>query len=108
MQPEEFTNFKEMLKEKLPVTFRVNPGLKNHEALVAMFSNPNFIKDMAIEHAEDEKTEAVGTKHTEHVGKTQLKTATLDFDALKFECKKWYPSQLVWELEMPKDLFRKN
>ena len=48
--------------EKLPVTFRVNPGLTNFEALLNMFQDPDFIGSMAIQQDEKDQTEAVGTK----------------------------------------------
>ena len=32
----------------------------------------------------------------------------MDYATLKFECKKFYPKQLVYELDMPKELLRKN
>lgn len=36
-EPAEFQLFIETLQNKLPVTFRVNPSLVNHEALIEMF-----------------------------------------------------------------------
>ena len=63
LDAKEFVRFKDTLIEKLPVTFRINPGLSNHESLVKMFNDPNFIVDMAIEQPEDEKTEAIATTH---------------------------------------------
>ena len=37
---EEFEEFKKTLQDKLPVTFRVNPGLINHQKVVEMFKDP--------------------------------------------------------------------
>jgi 16S rRNA C967 or C1407 C5-methylase (RsmB/RsmF family) len=45
---EEFEEFKKTLVEKLPVTFRVNPGLPNYQTVVRMFQDPNFLIDNAI------------------------------------------------------------
>ena len=39
----EFEKFKTTLYEKLPVTFRVNPGQPNFKELVKMFKDPEFL-----------------------------------------------------------------
>ena len=44
MDATEFEQFKSILLEKLPVTFRVNPGVIEHEKVVGMLRDPDFIK----------------------------------------------------------------
>jgi len=41
------------LYEKLPVTFRVNPGLVNFQEVVKMLKDPQFISKNAIKGEED-------------------------------------------------------
>lgn len=41
---EEFQLFIKTLGDKLPVTFRINPGLLNYEALVSLFTDPAFVE----------------------------------------------------------------
>jgi hypothetical protein len=43
MSEEEFDKFRETLMQKLPVVFRVNPGLLNYQSLVDMFKDEQFI-----------------------------------------------------------------
>ena len=50
---DEFDKFKKTLYDKLPVTFRINSQLANHQALVDMFSDPEFIQKYSVEQ-EDE------------------------------------------------------
>lgn len=44
----------------------------------------------------------------EHSSKTALRKQAIDFSAMKFDCKDYYPGRLVYELMMPKELLRKN
>lgn len=48
---EEFLEFKRTLLEKLPVTFRVNPGNIGHEKVVEMLKDPKFIESNTIDPA---------------------------------------------------------
>ena len=52
---EEFEEFKKTLVEKLPVTFRVNPGLPSFQTVVNMFQDPNFLVNNAISEQVDQK-----------------------------------------------------
>ena len=51
---DEFETFKKTLYEKLPVTFRINPGLINFKEMVKMLKDPEFIKKNAVEVEENE------------------------------------------------------
>ena len=49
MDKDEFSQFRSTLQEKLPVTFRLNPVLYGHSALVDMFCDEKLIESMAVE-----------------------------------------------------------
>jgi len=44
MDAEEFARFKSVLLEKLPVTFRVNPGVIEYEKMTTMLRDPSFME----------------------------------------------------------------
>jgi hypothetical protein len=46
--PAEFELFKTTLYEKLPVTFRVNPGIANFQEVVKMLKDPNFLEKYSV------------------------------------------------------------
>lgn len=50
LSDEEFSQFTETLKLKLPTTFRVNPLNANFQALTSLFLNPEFISDWRKSH----------------------------------------------------------
>jgi len=52
---EEFEEFKKTLVDKLPVTFRVNPGLTNYKTVVEMFKDPKFLEKYATQHEEKQE-----------------------------------------------------
>ena len=67
MDKDEFALFRATLQEKLPVTFRLNPVLYGHKALVEMFGDEKLIESMAVEH--ESKDEQVSTNQAEHPSK---------------------------------------
>ena len=52
----DYQPFIDTLKDKLPVTFRVNPGQLNHQDMVKILKDPGFIEQYAVqaEEAQDE------------------------------------------------------
>lgn len=71
---DEFDKFKKTLYDKLPVTFRVNPSLPNHQAMVAMFSDPDFIKKYSAHQEEDEGAQReIKMGQSEHIYKDSLR-----------------------------------
>ena len=53
---EEFERFIKTLKDKLPVTFRVNPSLVNYQEMIKLFLDPDFVEKYWI-HQDDKVTE---------------------------------------------------
>ena len=95
----------------------MNPSLLGYQNLVDMFGDAKFIEKMAVldDDAEekkpivDEKQEVkVDMSQKEHPGKNTLKKQALNYADMKFDCKKYYPLDLVYELMVPKELLRKN
>ena len=87
MGSEEFNQFKAVLLEKLPVTFRVNPGLLQHQQVVQMFTDEDLVRKMATQGVDEKDQMEVSNNHGDHPGKDQLRKATLNFEQMKCECK---------------------
>lgn len=74
---EEFTEFKNTLYEKLPVTFRANPGLINYEKIVEMFKDPSFIENN-FEYIEDTNDKEIKMGQADHMYSNHLKKIKID------------------------------
>lgn len=59
MSDEEFLEFKNTLLDKLPVTFRINPSLMSHEAVLEMLRDPKFIEEYATKDEGQDSFQAV-------------------------------------------------
>ena len=77
MSDEEFNLFAKTLTDKLPVTFRINPGLVNYQELAKIFRDPEFILKYAVasEVKDDESKEVAEIKmgQADHYYKDTLK-----------------------------------
>ena len=93
----EFTIFENTLKEKLPVTFRINSGENNYLQMSEMLRHPDFIRRFT-------EGQAV-VEPDEH---NSMKTAIVDYDSLRMDCKAFYPGQSVFEMMIPKEMLKKN
>lgn len=89
--------FEATLKEKLPVTFRLNSGSHNYERVSQLFNDPDFIKNFTDENFSIEPDEH-----------GSLKTAPIDYSKLKIDCKPYYPNKTLFELMIPRELLKKN
>lgn len=72
--------FEQTLKEKLPVTFRINSGEVNHQKFSEMLRASDFIEKYTSKEFEVEPDE-----HGSY------KTAKVDFSQLCMDCKPYYP-----------------
>jgi 16S rRNA C967 or C1407 C5-methylase (RsmB/RsmF family) len=97
MTPSEFVLFEATLKEKLPVTFRINSGEHNFEKVSQMLRDPDFIKNF---------TDSTVTMEPDEHG--SMKTAKIDYSALRMDCKPFYPNQVLFEMMIPRELLKKN
>lgn len=98
MGEEEFQRFTALLQEKLPVTFRVNPVKINHKNLIDYFNKPDFFTQYEAEEAKAITSESRGN---------DLKKA-IDVSECSCTNKPYYPGGLLFEMSMPRELFKKN
>lgn len=97
MGADEFKLFEATLKEKLPVTFRLNSGEHNFEKVSEMLRDPEFVskytdKDLEVQHDENQS----------------MKTTKIDFSTLRMDCKPYYPNSVLFEMMIPRELLKKN
>jgi len=101
---EEFTNesdfnrFLATLKEKLPVTFRINENVPNYKNFLEKIKHPDFVKNVISAAA------AAGqeNKEMQTEEKKEGENEEVDYDSIQEQIKlsnvSWYPRDLVWEL----------
>ncbi len=89
--------FEATLKEKLPVTFRLNCGEHNYQRVSLLLNDPDFIKRFT-----DENFTVEPDVHG------SLKTAAVDYSSLSMDCKPYYPNQTLFEMMIPRELLKKN
>lgn len=87
-----------MLKEKLPVTFRVNQTEVQHETVCEMLKDKQFIEKY---YQEGEQVEGVSEE--------DWKNKALDLTQVQLSAKKYYPpGDVLYELTVPRELLKKN
>jgi multisite-specific tRNA:(cytosine-C5)-methyltransferase len=95
---QEFVEFTNTLKEKLPVTFRVNQTEVSHEVVCQMFTDKQFIKRYYL-----------GSDKVEGVSEEDWKNKSLDLSQVQLAAKKYYPpGDVLFELTVPRELLKKN
>ena len=62
-----------------------------------MLSDPEFIRKFT-----DQNFQAEPDEHG------SLKTAKIDYDSLRMDCKPYYPNQTLFEMMIPRELLKKN
>lgn len=95
----EFKQFLEVLTQKLPVCFRINNTIPNYQHFLNKIKDPQWILG-ASSINEEKKAEASMTEEKEE---EQLNMKTLFFKPIK-----WYPNELVWELNLDKTKLKKT
>ena len=79
LPPSDFSSFWSILKEQLPVTFRVNPTHNNYSALIASISSSGFLSSLLSSNS-----------------------------TIKLEPIPWYPGNLVWQVNSNRSELRKQ
>ncbi len=97
MTQSEFVLFEATLKEKLPVTFRINSGEYNYEKVSQMLRDPDFVKNFT--------DDSLTVEPDEH---GSMKTAKIDYSTLRMDCKPFYPNSVLFEMMIPRELLKKN
>lgn len=95
----EFKSFLEVLTQKLPVCFRINNTIPNFENFLKKIKDPQWILG-ASSLTEEKKAE---TNISEEKEEEQFNMKTLFFKPIK-----WYPNELVWELNLDKTKLKKT
>lgn len=106
MDSKEFEEFKHTLVQKLPVTFRVNPCLPHHQSLVAMFTDPQFVQKNAK--ASEQPSSETRAADFNQIKSTDMRTVNIPVDEIAIDCKPYYPNSLLFEINMQRQLFKKN
>lgn len=102
MDDSTFAQFYQTLQNKLPVTFRINPGMPNYQALVHMFSDPAFINNYSSDVGEEGEVIVTLKKHDTglyslDVGEDSFaqqnhnKRFKYGLNDTRMECKNYYP-----------------
>ena len=81
MDDKEFTLFENTLKEKLPVTFRLNSGEHDFLRVSEMLRDVNFVRNYTDSDLVMQPDEY-----------NSLKTSVVDYDSLRMDCKPYYPN----------------
>lgn len=93
-----FDSFKKHVSTKLPVAFRLNKSAMNFKAIEQKFNDAEYIKKnfFDVEIKEEEGGKKLQEKHA------------VDFSTLALKKISWYPDGLAFELNLTRDLIRKN
>lgn len=97
---EDFRQFREYLRQKLPITFRVNPLNVGHENLTRQFLSKTFIKDWIDQNKEN----------PEFQGK-KGRISTIDEDELEkihMINHEFYPNNLLFQMPLARDILKKD
>lgn len=79
------------------MTFRLNCGEHNYQRVSEMLRHPDFVTSFT-----DASLELQPDEHN------SLKTAKVDYSALRMDCKPFYPNQTLFEMMIPRELLKKN
>ena len=96
----DFKSFKSYLKEKLPITFRVNPSCVGFKAVTSLLSSDTFIKDWCEKNKNNPDMQ--GKEGKENI------TTEEALQNLKFKCFEFYPDKVLYELPLARDVLRKD
>ena len=102
----EFQDFLNTLKLRLPVTFRINSNILNHQSFLSKVKNPNWISELI-----SKQTQEISEKSPEETKEGLSPEDLLELENLKnVGLKKisWYPGDLVWELNLDKSKLKRT
>lgn len=97
---EDFRQLRYFLKQKLPITFRVNPINVGFENITRQFSSETFVKDWTMKNKDN----------PEFQGK-KGRTFTIDesrLEEIKIKNYEFYPDKLLYELPLGRDVLKKD
>ena len=105
----EFQYFLNIMKERLPVTFRINNNIPNYQNFEETISHPDFVKKMIqLSLTSNGGKSPQQNEEQEEKKEGQEEEIKKDEDGLKLQNISWYPNNLVWQLNTFKHEFKKN
>lgn len=118
----DFNRFLKVLREKLPVTFRINENVPNYKNFLEKISQPNFIEKMISaaqeteKEADNQKGQAIETENKEDTeekaddeveGEDEINEQSIS-EQIKLLNVPWYPKNLVWEMSTFRHELKRN
>lgn len=97
---QDFKAFLHQLKQKLPITFRVNPLNVGFETITDLFSSETFVKDWCEKHKENPDFQAKEGRIS------NLSQEVLD--SLRFTNLDFYPEKLLYQIPLSREVLRKD
>jgi multisite-specific tRNA:(cytosine-C5)-methyltransferase len=94
---DEFKQFIDITKRQLPVSFRVNPVYPNYQKLVSMLEDKDMLFSYFLNPGDITKEDV----------QDFIEKYDTDLSNIKFEKAEWYPSGLVYVLNMSKHGLKK-
>jgi len=92
-----------ILREKLPVVFRINDNVPNYKNFLDKLKTPSYISKLFA--AETSKPTETTTESSEITKETEEKNV---LDSLKLQNISWYPNEQVWQLNVFRFELKKN
>lgn len=96
---DEFGEFEDVIKEQLPVTFRVNPTYPCYKKIIDLFDNEERLREYFFKGVE-ESSEVEVEEFKRRYG--------TDLNNINLSKVDWYPSKLIYSLNASRAGFRKN
>jgi 16S rRNA C967 or C1407 C5-methylase (RsmB/RsmF family) len=96
----DFEQFVATLREKLPITFRVNPLCVGFETVTSLLGSSSFISDWSEKHKDDPEMQGKEGR-IESLSSEELA-------ALRLKVFDFYPERLLFELPVSREVLRKD
>ena len=98
----EFSDFKKILREKLPVVFRINNTIPNYQNFLNKLKNPEYMRNLLSN--ENKNDENIQNQEEQKIDQNEVNNLE------KINCKNisWYPEELVWQINTFRHELKKN
>lgn len=114
----EFQSFMNILRLKLPVTFRINSNILNYQCFHSKLKNPNWVSSLISQTTKEitsiKPIQSQGLSlelEEKKESPTLSKEDLLELENLKdlsFKKINWYPGEMVWELNLDKSKLKRS
>ena len=90
------------------MTFRINPSHQNHEKIIEILRDPEFVSKFTKK-SEKDVFDKLSLNYKVPEPALPLRMLSIDQNDIKIDCKTYYPGNLVFEIpNVSKDLLKKN